>query len=551
MKRIVMILGGKGGTGKTAFTRLLLDVLHTNNIHYLGYDADTENPELFEYYQNFGSGVQLLNFIEVAEAKRFFTEIKADSPDVVVVDMPGASGNKTREIINKFGLFKIAGDLGYRVSLVTVLNLGYSVITSLKAMLEFCGNQADYVVVKNLCWDKGLGFQRWDNSKTRVAISELNGIEIELPELEYSTFDMLIEKGLPFSAATEENGFPFGDYLLVSGFLDQAKPELEKAAVYLGLHQPVTNQAVVSQSLSASAADINKSTDNNKSAVSQSLSVDNGKSVVSQSSAADINKSAVSQSSSAEVNQAVSSTSRSASTANKSEVTETKARRGRKKPMNNNNKRNRGNSSNGNSNHNDIGISNSTNSNSSHSNNGNTNSSNNDIGNSDISTASSSLSLGASELGEVKTALGRLYKEFESFKLSQKAEREKDRAELQAWAQTNLIQNQLLSQAMATIELLTKELKNQGVSWNEFERSNADLKQELSRLLSPSQSTPKSSPTLESLELKGLKSEVSELKQGWKELVSHTNRLTTVIQEVKNQPPRTITIEKRFFALNL
>ncbi|MDP5018332.1 MAG: hypothetical protein NWQ43_13700 [Dolichospermum sp.] len=319
MKRIVMILGGKGGTGKTAFTRLLLDVLHSQGISYLGYDADTENPELFEYYQDFGSGVRLLNFIEVAEAKRFFTEIKAASPDVIVVDMPGASSNKTREIISKFGLFKIAGDLGYRVSLVTVLNLGYSVITSLKAMVEFCGNQADYVVVKNLCWDKGLGFQRWDNSKTRVAISELQGVEIELPELEYSTFDMLIEKGFPFSAATEENGFPFGDYLLVSGFLDQAKPELDKAAVYLGLQQLETNKSAVSQS----------SADMNKSVVNQSSLADVNKSVKT-------NQSAVNESSVAEVNLAVSSTSRSASAANKSEVnksevTETKARRGRKK----------------------------------------------------------------------------------------------------------------------------------------------------------------------------------------------------------------------------
>jgi hypothetical protein len=238
MKRIVMILGGKGGTGKTAFTRLLLDVMHNKGINYLAYDADTENPELYEYYQNFGSGVRLLNFLEVAEAKRFFTEIKAESPNSIIVDMPGASSNKTREIINKFGLFKIAGDLGYRVTLVTVLNLGYSVITSLKTMAEFCGDKADYVVVKNLCWDKGSGFQRWENSKTSAAISELKGIEIEMPELDYSTFDTLTEKGLPYSAATEENGFPFGDYLLVSGFLDQAKPELEKAGNYLGLQQP-------------------------------------------------------------------------------------------------------------------------------------------------------------------------------------------------------------------------------------------------------------------------------------------------------------------------
>ncbi len=247
MKRIVMILGGKGGTGKTAFTRLLLDVLHNRSINYLAYDADTENPELYEYYHEFGSGVHLLNFLEVAEAKRFFTEIKSDSPDVVVVDMPGASGNRTREIINKFGLFKIAGDLGYRVTLVTVLNLGYSVITSLKAMAEFCGERTDYVVVKNLCWDKGLGFQRWDDSKTRADIINLKGVEIELPELEYSTFDTLTEKGLPYSAATEENGFPFGDYLLVSGFLSQASPEIDKASDYLGLHQPIVNSSVATE----------------------------------------------------------------------------------------------------------------------------------------------------------------------------------------------------------------------------------------------------------------------------------------------------------------
>lgn len=235
MKRIVMILGGKGGTGKTAFTRLLLDMLHTKGINYLAYDADTENPELYEYYQQVGNGVRLLNFLEVAEAKRLFTEVKTESPDVVVLDMPGASGNKTREIINKFGLFKIAADLGYRVTLVTVINLGYSVITSLRTMAEFCGDKADYVVVKNLCWDKGLGFQRWEDSKTRAAITELNGIEIEMPELDYSTFDVLLEQGLPYSAATESNGFPYGDYLLVSGFLAQAKPELELAEDYLGL----------------------------------------------------------------------------------------------------------------------------------------------------------------------------------------------------------------------------------------------------------------------------------------------------------------------------
>jgi hypothetical protein len=148
----------------------------------------------------------------------------------------------------------------------------------------------------------------------------------------------------------------------------------------------------------------------------------------------------------------------------------------------------------------------------------------------------------------VKIALGRLYREFESFKQSQKTERERDRAELQAWAQTNLIQNQLLSKAMVTIEMLTGELKNQNLSSNEYEKNNADLMQQLAPLITQLKNTPKSTATLESLELKGLKSEVLQLKQNGNQLLSHTQKLTTVIQELKNTPPpKPITIEKEVY----
>ena len=154
----------------------------------------------------------------------------------------------------------------------------------------------------------------------------------------------------------------------------------------------------------------------------------------------------------------------------------------------------------------------------------------------------------SSEQGEVKIALGRLYREFESFKQSQKTERERDRAELQAWSQTNLIQNQLLSKAMVTIEMLTTELKNQNLSSNEYEKNNEDLRQELTPLLTQLKNTPKSTATLESLEFKGLKSEVLQLKQNGNQLLSHTQKLTTVIQELKNTPPpKPITIEKEVY----
>jgi chromosome segregation ATPase len=176
--------------------------------------------------------------------------------------------------------------------------------------------------------------------------------------------------------------------------------------------------------------------------------------------------------------------------------------------------------------------------------------SNNNNGNGNHSNLDSETadSIESSDLGEVKIALGRLYREFENFKQSQKTERERDRAELQAWAQTNLIQNQLLSKAMVTIEMLTTELKNQNLSSNEFEKNNEDLRQELTPLLTQLKNMPKSSATLESLEFKGLKSEISQLKSNWNDLLIHTKNLTTVIQELKNSPPpKPITIEKEVY----
>ncbi|QHG21116.1 hypothetical protein [Nostoc sp. ATCC 53789] len=154
----------------------------------------------------------------------------------------------------------------------------------------------------------------------------------------------------------------------------------------------------------------------------------------------------------------------------------------------------------------------------------------------------------SSEQGEIKTALGRLYREFESFKQSQKTERERDRAELQAWAQTNLIQNQLLSKAMVTIEMLTGELKNQNLSSHEYEQSNENLRQELTPLMTQLKNMPKSTATLENLEFKGLKTEVLQLKENWGKLLIHTQNLTTAIQDLKNSPPpKPITIEKEVY----
>lgn len=82
--------------------------------------------------------------LDVSQAKNFFTRLQEVNPDVMVCDMPGATGEKLREIMQTFNLFKVVERLGYRCTIVSVLNLSRSPIVFLRAIYDFCGEQVDY-----------------------------------------------------------------------------------------------------------------------------------------------------------------------------------------------------------------------------------------------------------------------------------------------------------------------------------------------------------------------------------------------------------------------
>jgi hypothetical protein len=159
------------------------------------------------------------------------------------------------------------------------------------------------------------------------------------------------------------------------------------------------------------------------------------------------------------------------------------------------------------------------------------------------------MTLTAGELADVKEVVGRLYKKITELEINQKLDREKDRAELAAWAQTNLIQTQLLGKQTAVIEILTAELKHSERLSQQSETHNESLLTELLSLKNLLGSMPKSSPNVENLELKGLKSEVVALRsaltaipqklervnQGQMTLETQQLRMDTKLLSIENQ----------------
>lgn len=106
--------------------------------------------------------------------------------------------------------------------------------------------------------------------------------------------------------------------------------------------------------------------------------------------------------------------------------------------------------------------------------------------------------------GEIKEALGRLYKKVGELELTQKSEREQDRKELKAWAQTNLKQTELVTRQTETIEKLLEQLKQrEGLLKEWSERSNA----------SPTASSAWSSPSGNMPEMGTQHPEIRELQR--------------------------------------
>ena len=235
-KKIVLTLGGKGGTGKTLFCRTLFHLLKGEDIRVSGLDADRENPEFWDYHKTDNHVVKRLSFLEINGARQFMERLEGNKPDVVLLDMPGASGAGTREQFERFDIFDtLKNELdGYEVTVVAVLNNCFNAIGSLEMMMESFSDQANYVAVRSDFWitNKNAPFQRWENCGVYQDFQQLKGKEVRLPVLELEVFDVLHSKALPFSKMDE---LGLGDRILVRSYLSRARASFDAAHDYLGL----------------------------------------------------------------------------------------------------------------------------------------------------------------------------------------------------------------------------------------------------------------------------------------------------------------------------
>jgi hypothetical protein len=259
-RTVNIINGAKGGTGKTLFARLLYTALEQSVAKVIGIDSDQENPEFSSFHSAPDRfAVPTMDCLSLTGGKNLVTLLSGEltpsvasqlpvlaqrcPADVVVVDMPAASSTKLREQIDLFDIIPACSDMGYGVTLISVLSASYGPIESIGRMLEFCGDTVRWVVVKNQYFavegaDDSFSF--WDESKARKRFKNYGGVEIDLPRLADTTFKVMQASYIPFTAL---DSLPLGDKLLARSFVRRSKAQIEMAGALMGLPAPVAEVA--------------------------------------------------------------------------------------------------------------------------------------------------------------------------------------------------------------------------------------------------------------------------------------------------------------------
>ncbi len=254
MKRFVMVLTDKGGTGKSIMARAIADRYARDGIKALLVDGDGEVGQLYQHYckldsnghpttQKAGDGVMTLRMTgEEKERDRLLAMLDYELP-VVLVDMPAASITALEKFDAEVGFFDELQRSGYRPTLVNVLSPFQSSTRTVQRMIELADKGADYVAVVNRWFGDDEDFYMWFGdgngnlpSRGRAMLPDFGGSEIELPKLQSGVMVAIDDKMLRFAdAAADSSPLSRPQRSRLIRWMKDTDTQLDKVADRIGL----------------------------------------------------------------------------------------------------------------------------------------------------------------------------------------------------------------------------------------------------------------------------------------------------------------------------
>lgn len=176
-KRLLLIMNGKGGVGKSFFAIHFLEYLKQRSIDNLAIDTDNENSTLKRFHPQAA-------FLDLSDPEQLDKMVLAlRDKDLVVVDCRAASTDLLLSYLAEIGFEAVLSQLKARMTLVLLVTHEADSVEQIQTISSELKASADYVIVRNL--GPHHSFKIFDESHVRAQLlKELHAREIHLPKMQ-------------------------------------------------------------------------------------------------------------------------------------------------------------------------------------------------------------------------------------------------------------------------------------------------------------------------------------------------------------------------------
>ena len=200
MKRLDLILNGKGGVGKSFFAVNFVQFLKDRGIAHIAIDSDNENSTLKRFHGD-------ARFLDLGQRRELDTIFQTfEQARLVVVDCRAASTDLFLDYFAEVDLPTLLPALGVALTLVMPVNHELDSVDQVQRVADQLGKLGRYVIVRNAAHSES--FALFDAAEIRTRLKdELGGQEIEMPRLQDWLVETLNREGVTVTQAIKHPGF--------------------------------------------------------------------------------------------------------------------------------------------------------------------------------------------------------------------------------------------------------------------------------------------------------------------------------------------------------
>ena len=223
MKRLDLILNGKGGVGKSFFAVNFVQFLKDRGIAHVAIDSDNENSTLKRFHPD----TRFLDLNNRRELDGIFTAL--EKANLVVMDCRAASTDLFIDYFTEIDLPAVLSAMGATLTLVMPVNHESDSVDQIQRLADHFGKKCGYVVVRNAAHSES--FALFESSEVRAQLKDkLGGREITMTRMQDWLVESLNAENLTITAATKHPTFSLLDRQRLQTWQRKLYTEIESVA---------------------------------------------------------------------------------------------------------------------------------------------------------------------------------------------------------------------------------------------------------------------------------------------------------------------------------